>query len=92
MSLNSTEIHNEKITSAAMDCSPPGSSVRGISQAKILEWVAISYSRGSFRSNDRSCISCSASGFLPIFFILLTISRKKCQFGTTVLFFKFLIF
>ena len=28
-----------------MDCSPPGSSVRGILQASILEWVAISYSR-----------------------------------------------
>ena len=30
-----------------MDCSPPGSSVHGISLARILEWVAISYSRGS---------------------------------------------
>ena len=28
-----------------MDCSPPGSSVRGISQARILQWVAISFSR-----------------------------------------------
>ena len=30
-----------------MDCSPPGSSVHGIFQARILEWVVISYSRGS---------------------------------------------
>ena len=30
-----------------MDCSPPGSSVYGISQVRIQEWVAISYSRGS---------------------------------------------
>ena len=30
-----------------MDCSPPGFSVHGISQARILEWVAISFSRGS---------------------------------------------
>ena len=30
-----------------MDCSPPESSVHGISQARILEWVAISFSRGS---------------------------------------------
>ena len=30
-----------------MDCGPPGSSVHGISQARILEWVAISFSRGS---------------------------------------------
>ena len=31
----------------SMDCSPPGSTVRGISQAKILEWVAISSHRGN---------------------------------------------
>ena len=30
-----------------MDCGPPDSSVHGISQARILEWVAISFSRGS---------------------------------------------
>ena len=30
-----------------MDCSPPGSSIQGIPQARILEWVAISFSRGS---------------------------------------------
>ena len=30
-----------------MDCSPPGSSVHGVSQARILEWVPISFSRGS---------------------------------------------
>ena len=35
-----------------MDCSPPGSSVRGIFQARILEWVAISSSRGSSQSRD----------------------------------------
>ena len=36
-----------------MDCSPPGSSIQGILQARILEWVAISYSRGSSWSRDR---------------------------------------
>ena len=35
-----------------MDCSPPGSSVHGISQARILEWVAISLSRGSSQPRD----------------------------------------
>ena len=35
-----------------MDCSLPGSSIHGIFQAKILEWVAISFSRGSFRPRD----------------------------------------
>ena len=35
-----------------MDCSPPDSSVHRISQARILEWVAISFSRGSFWPRD----------------------------------------
>ena len=48
-----------------VDCSPPGSSVHGILQARILEWVAISSSRGSSRPRDRTCISCLAGGFLP---------------------------
>ena len=36
-----------------MDCSPPGSSVHGISQAIILEWVAISFSRRSSQPRDK---------------------------------------
>ena len=40
------------------DCSPPGSSVHGISQARILEWVAISFSRGSSWTRDRTHVSC----------------------------------
>ena len=40
-----------------MDCSPPGSSVHGILQAKVLEWVAISFSRGSSQPKDRTCVS-----------------------------------
>ena len=36
----------------SMDCSLPGSSVHGIFQARILEWVAISFSRRSSRSRD----------------------------------------
>ena len=40
-----------------MDCSPPGSSVHGILQARILEWVAISFSRGSSWSRDRTQVS-----------------------------------
>ena len=40
-----------------MDCSPPGSSVHGILQARILEWVAISYSSGSSQLKDQTCIS-----------------------------------
>ena len=37
-----------------MDCSPPGSSVHGVLQARILEWVAISFSRGSSRLRDQT--------------------------------------
>ena len=39
-----------------LDCSPPGSSGHGISQARILELVAISYSRGSSQPRDQTCI------------------------------------
>ena len=44
-----------------IDCSPPGSSVHGIFQARILEWVAISYSRGSSQPRDRAWVSCLAA-------------------------------
>ena len=41
-----------------MDCSPPGPSVHGISQARILEWVAICSSRGSSRPKGGIPVSC----------------------------------
>ena len=37
-----------------MGCSPPGSSVHGILYARILEWVAMPYSRGSFQPRDQT--------------------------------------
>ena len=37
-----------------MDCSPPGSSVHGVLQARLLEWVAISFSRGSSQPRDQT--------------------------------------
>ena len=40
-----------------MDCSPPGSSVHGVFQARILEWVAISFSRGSSQPRNRTQVS-----------------------------------
>ena len=40
-----------------MDCSPPGSSVREISQARVLKWVAISFSRGSSWPSDQTSVS-----------------------------------
>ena len=41
-----------------MDCSPPGSSVHGISQARILEWVTISFTKRSSWPRDQTHISC----------------------------------
>ena len=49
-----------------MDCSLPGSSVRGILQARILEWVAISYSRGSSRPKDWTPVSHVAGRFFTV--------------------------
>ena len=42
---------------SSMDCSLPGSSVHGISQTRILEWVAISSSRGSSRARHPTRVS-----------------------------------
>ena len=44
----------------SMDCSPSGSSAYGISQARILEWLAISSSKGSSQSRDQTHISYSS--------------------------------
>ena len=47
-----------------MDCSPPGSSLHEISQARILEWVAISISRGSSRPRNQTWVSCTGGWIL----------------------------
>ena len=47
----------------SMDCSPPGSSVRGILRARILEWVIMPSSKGSFWPRDQTCVSCVADRF-----------------------------
>ena len=46
-----------------MDCNPPGSSVYEILQARILEWVAIPFSRGSSQPRDWTQVSCTAGRF-----------------------------
>ena len=72
-----------------LDCSPPGSSLHGIFQARILEWVSISFSRDSSQSRDQthvSCVSWIAGSSLPpkpsgkyidsvsqLFFLLLSV-------------------
>ena len=63
LSLKSLEFKNAKSLQLCptlynpMDCSPPGSSVHGILQARILEWVAISFFKESFQPRDRTHVS-----------------------------------
>ena len=49
-----------------MDCSPPGSSVHGILQARILEWVAVSFSRGSSWVRNQTQVFHMAGSFFII--------------------------
>ena len=85
-----------------MDCSPLGSPTHGISQARKLEWVAISSSRGSSQARDWTCISFVAGGFFttatpgkPIIPIAIAISYTHNFFppfsSFINLFFKYLL-
>ena len=47
-------------------CSPPASSVHGILQARILEWVVMPFSRGSSQSRDQTQVSRIAGRFFTI--------------------------
>ena len=49
-----------------MDCSRPGFSIHGIFQARVLEYVAISFSRGSSQPRDQTRVSCIAGRFFAI--------------------------
>ena len=46
-----------------MNCSLLGSSIHGVSWARILEWAAIYFSRGSSQPRDRTCVSCITGRF-----------------------------
>ena len=50
--------HTMSLQSCSTLCNPPGSSVHGILQARILEWVAISSSRKYSQPRDQICVSC----------------------------------
>ena len=60
-----------------MDSSPPGSSIHGILQARILEWVAIPFSRGSSWPRDRTWVSCIAGWFLTIWATKRRLNTKE---------------
>ena len=60
------ESESEVSQSDSMDCSLPGSSIRGIFQARVLEWVAISFSRRSSQPRDQTWVSHLAGRFFTI--------------------------
>ena len=60
-----------------MDCSPPGSSVQGTLQARILEWVAMPFSGGSSQPRDQTQVSSTAGRALLYFIILYCLSTKE---------------
>ena len=72
-----------------MVCSPPGSSVHGILQARILEWVAISFSRGSSWPRNQTRVSCIAGRWFtnwamreaPILSLFLVIDAQGSFLG-----------
>ena len=62
-----------------MDCSPPDSSVHGILQPRMLEWVAIPFSRGSSGTRDRTSVSCITGRFFTIW------ATGDCHFESSIL-------
>ena len=76
-----------------MDCSLPGSSGHGIFQARILEWVSISFSRGSSQPRDRTWVFCTAGRLFTIWAtreanpkqkrLLVECSDSLCQLQVT---------
>ena len=60
-----------------MDSSLPGSSVRGILQARTLEWIPIPFSKGSFRPRDQTWVSCVTGGFFTVW---ATRNGERCVF------------
>ena len=58
-----------------MDCSLPGSSVHGIFQTIVLEWIAISFSSGSSRPRDGTQVSCIVDRHITIW-----ATREVCTF------------
>ena len=62
-----------------MDCSPPGSSVHGILQTRILEWVAISFCKGLSHPRDQTQVSCIAGRFLTVWATRDEVKLKVAQ-------------
>ena len=64
-----------------MDCSPPGPTVHGILQARVLEWVAMSVSRGTSQPRDQTWVSHIAGRFFTVWATREAIPKKKISFS-----------
>ena len=60
-----------------MDCSLSGSSVHGIFQARVLEWIAISFSRGSSQPRSRTQVSCIAGRHFTVWAKSIDVIKMK---------------
>ena len=67
-----------------MDCSPPGSTVHGIVQARTLEWSAIPFSRGSSWSSVQTWLSCMAGRSFTIWATreVWDVAKTRDKFGS----------
>ena len=69
-----------------LDCSLPGSSVSGILQARILEWLAIPSSRGSSQPRDRTHVSSVSCIGRWIFFFTMVPHRKPSEIRLNIVY------
>ena len=65
-----------------MDCCPPGSSVHGILQPRVLDWVAIPLSRGSSQPRDWTQVSCIVGEFFTVWSMIQTLNSKAYVQGS----------
>ena len=65
-----------------MDGNPPRSSVHGILQARILEWVAIPFSRGSSQLRDQTQVSCITGWFFTIWATKFSLFHGDAEFNS----------
>ena len=80
MKLTKSEVTQSCLTLCdPMDCSLPGSSIHGIFQVSVLEWVAISFSKGSSQPRDLTQVSCIANRCFTIW------ATSSVQFSHSVM-------
>ena len=91
VSVKESESENEVAQSCPtlckpMDCSLPGSFLHGILQARILEWVATSFSRRSSRPRDQTLVSRVAGRCFNLWATREALSQRKCFFNSIPMF------